>query len=224
MQDFAIAFPAGLLTFLSPCILPLVPVYIANLAGASSLETQVSHWRPFLHSLCFVAGFSLVLIGLGAIVGLLGGAVPAGILRIVAGSLIVAFGLFIIVAPRVSWLNYEIRLSRLAGKNTGYLRSVLLGAVFSLGWTPCMGPILVAMLSVAWSSQDVLRGVYLLGMYSLGLGVPFIAAGLALGRITPILRWLSRRSNIISLVSGLLLITIGVLVLTNNLGLLQFGL
>lgn len=219
----AISFTAGLLTFLSPCILPMIPVYIANLTGASSLEQPKDHWRPFFHSLCFVMGFSIVFTALGATIGLVGGAIAGGPLRIVSGILLIAFGSFLIAAQRVSWLNYEIRLWRFSGRSTGYVRSILLGVAFSLGWTPCIGPLLGGILSTALATEGVWNGVYLLGSYSLGLGIPFIVVGFTMAKITPVLRWISRHGNIISLVSGLLLIFVGILVITNNLGFLQPG-
>lgn len=226
MEDvsLAVAFGAGLLSFLSPCVLPMIPIYIANLAGAASLETQTSRWRPFLHSVGFVFGFSIVFIVLGASIGLIGRVIPAGVSRIISGSVLVVFGIFMLASRRISWLNYEVRVGRLPGSSMGYLRSIMLGAAFALAWTPCIGPILGGVLSLALNSQTVWRGVYLLGIYSLGLGIPFIVAGLFLSRATPVIRWLTRRGNVISLISGILLIFIGVLVLTNNLGILQFGL
>jgi cytochrome c-type biogenesis protein len=217
-----VAFGAGVLSFLSPCVLPLVPVYLANLAGASSVLPQTNRWPPVLHTLCFVLGFSLVFIGLGASAGLIGAVFSGVLLRKIAGALLIGFGIFLIASRWVPWLNYEIRLGRMPGGSAGYLRSVLVGAAFSLGWTPCVGATLGGILTLASSSQTVWRGIYLLAAYSLGLGVPFIAAGLALGTAVPIIRWLSRRGNIILPLSGLLLIAVGILMLTNTLMRLSF--
>jgi cytochrome c-type biogenesis protein len=216
-----IAFGAGIGSFLSPCVLPLVPVYLGNLAGVSSLTPGARRWPPFLHAICFVAGFSLVFIALGASAGLIGAAISGVWLRKIAGSLLVVFGLFLIASQWVPWLNYEKRLERMPG-GTGYLRSILVGAIFSLGWTPCIGPILGGILSLASTSQTAWKGVYLLAAYSLGLGVPFLAAGLALGTALPVIRWLGRHSIIIALVSGLLLIAVGLLMLTDTLVFLSF--
>ncbi|GAI52149.1 unnamed protein product, partial [marine sediment metagenome] len=107
------------------------------------------------------------------------------------------------------------------GGRTGYLRSMLMGSAFSLGWTPCVGPILGGILTMAAASQTAWEGVYLLAVYSLGLGLPFIAVGLALGTALPVIRWFRRRSNIISIISGILLIIVGILMLTNILGYLS---
>lgn len=216
-----IAFGAGVLSFLSPCVLPLVPAYLANLAGASAIDTSLrTSYRPALwHSLSFIAGFSFIFIALGISAGLFGGslAIPTNLLNKIAGSVIIAFGLFLIASFRIPWLNYEKRLRPIFGSNPGYFRSFLIGAVFSLGWTPCVGPILGAILTLAWSSQTVWYGASLLAVYSLGLGIPFILIGLAFGAITPLWKGLNRYSGIISWVSGLLLITLGALVLTDNL-------
>lgn len=216
------AFGAGVVSFLSPCVLPLVPVYLGNLAGASSVAPQASRWPPFLHAVSFVLGFSLVFIGLGASAGLIGATLSTVLLRKVAGALLIAFGLFLIASRWVPWLNYELRLGRMPGGGTGYLRSILVGAAFSLGWTPCVGPILGGILTLASSSQTAWRGVYLLGAYSLGLGVPFIAAGIALGTAIPIIRWLGRRGYIIAPLSGLVLIVVGILMLAGTLARLSF--
>lgn len=215
-MSLPIAFAAGVLSFLSPCVLPMVPVYLANLAGASSLSVQASRWHIFLHAISFVVGFSMVFISLGASAGLIGTVVPAGLLHRIAGTLLLVFGLYLLAAAKLPWLNYEMRLGRSFGSSTGYLRSILVGAVFSLAWTPCVGPILAGILSLASSSQTAWQGVYLLSAYSLGLGLPFIAVGLALGTAVPLIKWLNRHANIILLLSGLLLMAVGILMLTHT--------
>jgi len=221
MEDVSVpaAFGAGIASFLSPCVLPLVPVYLASLAGASSFSAQVGAGRraPVLHALCFVAGFSIVFVALGASAGVIGTVASADLMRKIAGAMLLVFGLLLLATPWVPWLNYEKRFGRMMGGGAGYMRSVLVGVAFSLGWTPCIGLILGGILALASSSQTAWHGAYLLGVYSLGLGVPFIAAGLALGTADSVTRWLSRRSNIISLISGILLIVLGILMFTNKL-------
>ena len=215
---FLTAFAAGILSFLSPCILPLVPVYLANIAGASVLTPDVSPRRHvLLHTVCFIVGFSLVFTALGASLGLLGAVVPQEVLGKVAGALLIAFGIFLVAATKVPWLNYEKRLDFARVKGTGYLRSLLIGAIFSLGWVPCVGPILGGILALAASSQTAWQGVCLLLAYCLGLGLPFIAVGLALGTASRYITWLSRHAFVTSLVAAVLLISIGVLMLTGYL-------
>ena len=219
--SYIVAFAAGLLSFFSPCVLPMVPAYLANLAGITAIDpnTRASYLPALFHSLSFVLGFSLIFVALGASIGLIGTTITAHstLLRQIAGGVIIAFGIFLIAAYKLPWLNYEKRISPTVSSNPGYLRSVVIGAVFALGWTPCIGPILGAILALAWSSQTVGQGALLLAIYSLGLGIPFIIIGLAWGAIMPLWKGLNRHLGTISIVSGVLLIIVGVLMLTNNL-------
>lgn len=214
-----VAFGGGLLSFLSPCVLPMVPVYLASLYGPEIFESKGIRVPVFLHSLSFVLGFSVVFIFLGVIVGLTGYAVNPdyNLLRKIAGSLLVAFGAFILLAMKVPWLNYEKRLSPSAGSTTGYLRSFIIGAVFSISWTACVGPILGSILTLASVRATAWQGAYLLSIYSLGLGLPFLVVGAAFDFFLPLLRRINRYSGIIHVISGLLLIIIGVLILMNKL-------
>jgi cytochrome c-type biogenesis protein len=218
---FGAAFLAGILSFVSPCVLPLVPAYLANLAGSTAIESETrrSRWPAFFHSLCFVLGFTIIFVGLGASVGLLGTVITAqaNILRYVAGSAIVLMGLFIILSLKIPWLNYEKRLHFNTARNPGYLRSVLIGAAFALGWTPCVGPVLGSILALAWSAHDVWLGAQLLIVYSMGMGIPFIIIGLAWGAVMPLWKTINKHLGIISIVSGALLIILGILILTDNL-------
>ena len=215
---FLTAFAAGILSFLSPCILPLVPVYLANIAGASVLTPDHPDRRHILlHTVSFIVGFSLVFTALGASLGLLGATAPPEVLEKVAGALLITFGIFLIAATKVPWLNYEKRLDFARAKGTGYLRSVLIGVIFSLGWIPCVGPILGGILALAATSQTAWQGVSLLLAYCLGLGLPFIAVGLALGAASRYIRWLSRHAFVTSIVAAVLLISVGILMLTGYL-------
>ncbi len=215
-----VAFSAGLLSFLSPCVLPLVPVYLASLVGPEIFEARSAGIRlpVFLHSLSFVFGFSLIFITMGAIAGLTGFVInpSLALLNKISGSLLIAFGLFILVALKVPWLNYEKRLNPSLGSTTGYLRSFLIGATFSLAWTACVGPILGGILAIALNSATAWHGAYLLSFYSLGLGLPFLIIGVAFDSMVPLLKRIQRYSQIIHVTSGLLLIVIGILVLTNK--------
>jgi len=216
-----VAFGAGLLSFLSPCVLPLVPVYLASLAGPEIFDDKITRKRMpvFLHSLSFVIGFSIVFTILGAGAGLVGLAISShlAVIRQIAGSLLIVFGLFILAALKVPWLNYEKRLSSSLGTTTSYLRSLLTGGIFSLAWTPCVGPILGGILTLALGSETAGQGAYLLAIYSLGLGIPFLTIGIAFDFITPLLKRIYRYSSLIHIISGLLLIAVGILILTNRL-------
>ena len=215
-----VAFSAGLLSFLSPCVLPLVPVYLASLVGPEIFEARSTGIRlpVFLHSLSFVFGFSLIFVTMGAIAGLTGFVInpSLALLNKISGSLLIAFGLFILVALKVPWLNYEKRLNLSLGSTTGYLRSFLIGATFSLAWTACVGPILGGILAIALNSATAWHGAYLLAFYSLGLGLPFLIIGVAFDSMVPLLKRIQRYSQIIHIISGLLLIVIGILILTNK--------
>ncbi|MFC2006698.1 cytochrome c biogenesis CcdA family protein [Chloroflexota bacterium] len=216
-----IAFSAGLLSFLSPCVLPLVPIYVASLYGADIFDDKVSKFRMplFLHSLAFVIGLSLVFSLWGASVGAVGSALVAhvSVIREIAGSLLIIFGLFMLAALKVPWLNYESRLNSPVGNTIGYLRSFLTGAIFSLAWTPCVTPILGGILALALNTATAWHGAYLLGIYSLGLGLPFLIIGAAFDSITPLLRRISSHSTTIHFFSAVLLIAVGILIVTNRL-------
>jgi len=222
-----VAFGAGLLSFLSPCVLPLVPVYLGTVCGPEILEPGADRKRLplFFHSLSFVVGFSLVFIILGASVGLLGFTLNfnMALTQAIAGGLLIAFGLFMLASLKIPWLNYEKRLAPSVGTTTSYLRSLIIGAIFSLAWTPCVGPILGGILTLAWSSETAWQGAALLAVYSLGLGLPFLIIGAAFDSIRPLLRRIHRYSTWSYIISGLLLIAVGILILTGNLSWLQGG-
>jgi cytochrome c-type biogenesis protein len=216
-----VAFGSGLLSFLSPCVLPLVPVYVAILSGPGTSVTGADrrHVPLFLHSLSFVVGFTVVFVIMGVAVGLAGFALSSHltVIRQVAGALLIFFGLFMLASLKIPWLNYEKRLPLSRGSTISYLRSFLIGAVFSLAWTPCVGPILGGILSLAWSSETAWRGAYLLAIYSLGLGIPFLVIGAAFDSVTPLLKRIHRYSTPIYIFGGVVLITVGILILTNKL-------
>ena len=213
-----VAFGAGLLSFLSPCVLPLVPVYLASLYGPGIFDARI-RVHVFLHSLSFIVGFSIIFTALGAIVGLTGYAINLNwaVLNKIAGSLLIALGLFMLAALKVPWLNYEKRLAPSMSSTTGYLRSFLIGATFSVSWIPCVAPVLGGILALASVRATAWQGAYLLAAYSLGLGLPFLIVGATFDSIMPLLKRIRRYSGLIYIISGLLLIAIGILILTNNL-------
>ena len=215
------AFSAGLLSFVSPCVLPLVPVYLASLAGPEIFEAKATRRRihMFLHSLSFVIGFSIVFVALGAGAGLVGFVIGPHlpIVSKIAGGLLIAFGLFMLAALKVPWLNYERRLTPSLGNTTGYLRSFLIGAIFPVAWIPCTSWALGGILILAGASETAWRGAYLLAIYSVGLGLPFLIIGAAFDSVTPLLKRIHRYSNWFYITSGVLLIGVGIHVLTSGL-------
>ncbi|HSW57089.1 MAG TPA: cytochrome c biogenesis CcdA family protein [Dehalococcoidales bacterium] len=219
--SFLVALSGGFLSIFSPCVLPMIPVYLASLAGPEIFEKGLTGRRLtiFWHGLGFIAGFSIVFVGLGTLAGLTGLVISSysGTVRWLSGGLMIVFGVFMLAAPHIPWLNYEKRLAPTTGRATGYLRSILLGIIFALAWTPCVGPVLGGILALALSSESVWQGTYLLAFYSLGLAVPFIIIGLAFQFVQPVVEWIKRFSRYVYMVSGALLIGIGILILLNRL-------
>lgn len=219
--SFWVALGAGFLSFVSPCVLPLVPVYIAILTGSDVLDTGTDkrQARVFLHSLIFVFGFTIVFVGLGAGAGLTGLAIDVDLLtlRRAAGILLLVFGALLLAAQRFPQLNFEKHLTLSQGRTTGYLRSFLTGAIFSMVAMSCATYILGGILMFALVSETAWHGASLLAVYSLGLGVPFLIIGAAFDKIAPLLKRIRRYSTVINIVSGALLVVVGILILTNRL-------
>ena len=220
MQDsptlgFAVAFTAGVLSFLSPCVLPLVPSYVTFVTGLSVDNVTGARRVALLHSLLFVFGFTAIFVALGAgasAVGVLLSAHRAWIGR-AGGALLVLFGLILLEVIRVPALGRDTRIY-LADKPLGYLGSVLVGVAFGAGWTPCIGPILGGILSMASTTTSMSRGTGLLVAYSLGLALPFVLAALAIdyfllafARLRRGLVWITRISGAFLIVVGLMLAT-----------------
>jgi cytochrome c-type biogenesis protein len=213
------ALGAGVLSFISPCVLPLVPVYISYLSGtAAGQQDAGGRAATVWQALLFVLGFSAVFIILGASAGLLGSGLNQylPVLRQVGGILLVVFGLHVMGAITIPLLYREKRLDYQPVTRGGGT-SFVVGMVFALGWTPCVGPILAAILLLASDSATVGQGALLLAVYSMGLGLPFLATALALGSVTRVLKRLNRYYHAIEVVSGLFLIVLGVLLFTNTL-------
>jgi cytochrome c-type biogenesis protein len=202
-----------------------VPVYLASLTGPEIFEPAPGKWRPniFFHALSFVIGFAIVFTLLGAGLGMAGFAFSEHVtlIRAISGSLLILFGLLLLLSQRVSWLNFERRLKPNQGKTTSFVRSLLTGGIFAVAWTPCVGPVLGSILMLAMSSQTAYQGASLLAVYSLGVGIPFIVIGAAFDSLTPLLKRIRRFSGIFYIVSALLLIAVGILILTDKLSLLQ---
>ncbi len=224
-QDISlyIAFGAGLLSFLSPCVLPLVPSYLAFITGLSfeelTREDDKGQRRKtiFLHSLMFGLGFSTLFVALGASATYLGQFLAAhrDTIRIAGGILIILFGLFISGIFSFNFLQREKKL-HLHSKPLGFMGSYLVGLTFAAGWTPCVGPILASILLYASTQQEMWAGISLLLAYSLGMGLPFLGSALALNSFLNTFRKTSRHLGLITKVGGALLILVGILLLTDS--------
>ena len=211
-----IAFTAGLLSFLSPCVLPLIPSYVTFITGLSLEDVQKARRAALIHSLLFVLGFTLIFLAFGATATALGQLLlyqRAWITRI-GGLLIIVFGLYMLGVFNISLFSRERRV-HIANKPVGYLGTLLVGVAFGAGWTPCIGPILGSILTYAASSADLARGLWLLLAYSLGLAVPFLLAAVAVERFLDFFGRMKRQMNWITRTSGVLMIVVGILMITN---------
>lgn len=225
-----IAFIAGILSFLSPCVLPLIPGYISFLSGFSLEELQSGSGdkkivrKAGLLSVFFVLGFSVVFVSLGASASFMGKflAVHLKIFTKIAGVVIIIFGFHLLGILKIKWLNLEKRL-KIRRFSPGPFGAFLIGLSFAFGWTPCIGPILAGILTLAATQMTVARGMLLLGIYSLGLGIPFIITGFGVGIFTKFFQRYKRFIRWGEIIAGLLLLAIGWLIFSNNLtALLRF--
>jgi cytochrome c-type biogenesis protein len=219
-----LAFIAGFASFISPCVLPIVPGYLSFISGVSFEEMTSAETRSrvrrriFLNSLFFVIGFSLVFISLGASATFIGQVLreQLRLITMIAGAVIIVFGLHMTGIFRIPFLNYEKRFHT-KGKPLGAGGALLVGLAFAFGWTPCIGPILASILAVASQQESVAEGIVLLGFYSAGLGIPFILAGVSISIFYGPFNRLKRHLPKIEMASGILLVIVGILIMTNTL-------
>ncbi|AII59297.1 cytochrome C biogenesis protein CcsB [Dehalococcoides mccartyi CG4] len=222
--SYLLALGGGLAAFFSPCVLPMMPVYLASLTGREILDTRPDFavsFKTLPHSAAFIAGFSLVFTSLGALAGL-GGVIinPSELwIRILSGGILVIFGGYMLLSLRFPSLSFEKHLFGQQNLRGGsYVRSFLSGAIFTLAWTPCISPILGSILSLTFGGESPLYGSALLAVFSLGMGIPFLVLGLLLQKTLPLIRKLSRYSGAVYGISGGILIVIGILILSNQIG------
>lgn len=219
-----LAFSAGLLSFLSPCVLPLVPAYISYLTENTIVDfnSRQSKFNTLYKSMGFVIGFSIIFIAMGASVTSLGKLLikHQDIFRKIGGTLIVIFGIHTTGIFKIKMLFYEKRFLSF-NKAKGNFASILMGMAFAAGWTPCVGPILSSILIYAANMNTISKGILLLVFYSLGLAVPFILTALAIGSFSKHIRKISKYLPIISVTSGILMILMGIMVFTNKFNILN---
>ena len=222
MLELFIALSAGLVSFLSPCVLPLIPGYVSYISGSSLNELMERKEINIFPIILFSFGFSIVFISFGATATYLGSLVLdySYELRIIAGSLIIIFSLHIMGLLNIKFLNYEKRIhSNIKPSNFG---SILIGMAFGFGWTPCIGPILGSILALAATEESINKGILLLLFYSLGLAIPFILSGYLIQRFMIFSKNLKNKMNLISKIGGGLLFITGILMITNQLQALGF--
>ena len=222
MIEFLIAFGAGLISFLSPCVLPLIPGYVSFISGQSLQELLGSKQIKFLPLILFCTGFSTVFIILGASASFLGQTLlqNSEILRIIAGIVIIIFSLQLVGLINISYFNFEKRFE--AQKSKNILFPYVIGLAFGFGWTPCIGPILGSILALASIEETLSRAILLLSFYSLGLAIPFILSGYLIQRFLLFSKNFKKNINIISKIGGVILLITGILILTNQLQAIGF--
>ncbi|MCC6261501.1 MAG: sulfite exporter TauE/SafE family protein [Anaerolineales bacterium] len=212
-----LAFLAGLASFLSPCVFSLVPAYVGYLGGrAAGGDAHSNRWATFRHGLAFVLGFSLVFVLLGVLASLAGGLLYdiRTWLAKIGGIVVIIFGLHMIGVLHIPFLAYDTRVSQAPDPKFGYLSSALMGVFFSAGWSPCVGPVLGAILTLAFNGGSISQGALLLSAYSIGLGIPFLLAALGIGWVTAILKKYSKVMRYVEIAMGILLVIVGVLLFT----------
>ncbi|MFA5143230.1 MAG: cytochrome c biogenesis protein CcdA [Candidatus Omnitrophota bacterium] len=222
--SYAVAFAAGFLTFLSPCLLPVIPSFIAYIAGISLSEMTgperqgEARAKTIVHSLLFIAGFSIVFILLGLTATFIGKALfhYQKAIQIGGGILIVLFGLYLMGILRLDFLGKEVKIG-FRSKGASYLGSFLIGVTFAAAWTPCAGPILGSILLLAGTKTSIVEGVRLLSVYSLGIAVPFLITALLINTFIAYFNKLKKLIGAVNMISGIFLVIVGVLITTNYL-------
>ena len=222
MFELIVAFGAGLLSFLSPCVLPLIPGYISYISGNSLNELIEKKRVNLIPIILFTLGFSLIFIIFGAASTFLGQVLLQNSyeLRIAAGLLIVVLSLHIIGIINLKFMNYEKRIQ--TNSNTNFYSPILIGMAFAFGWTPCIGPILGSILVLAATEQSINKGIMLLISYSLGLALPFILSGYLIQKFLIFSKNFKKNLNLVSKIGGFILLITGILILTNQLQALGF--
>jgi len=217
MFELFIAFSAGLISFLSPCVLPLIPGYISYVSGSSFNELIEKKNINLIPIILFTVGFSIVFIIFGAASTFLGQLLLQNSfeLRIAAGVIIIIFSFHIIGVINLKFLNYEKRIQ--TNNNKNIYSPIVIGAAFGFGWTPCIGPILGSILAIAATEESINKGILLLLFYSLGLALPFILSGYLIQRFLIFSKNFKKNINLVSKIGGLILLVTGILILTNQL-------
>ena len=222
MIEFLIAFGAGLISFLSPCVLPLIPGYVSFISGQSLQDILKSKQINILPLILFCLGFSTVFIILGASASFLGQTFlqNSEILRIIAGIIIIIFSLQLIGLINISYFNLEKRFE--AKKSQNILFPYIIGLAFGFGWTQCIGPILGSILALASIEETLSRAIILLSFYSLGLAIPFVLSGYLIQKFLLFSKNFKKNINLISKIGGIILLITGILILTNQLQMIGF--
>lgn len=216
-MNYIILFLEGIITFISPCILPMVPIYISYFMG-NNTDNGNSKNKGFINSLAFVIGFAFIFTLLGGMAGKFGNLINEymNIFNIISGTLLVIFGLNYIGILKVNILQRTFRINKIR-KSNSIISSLLFGFVFGVGWTPCVGPFLGSAMMIAANSSHTLQGISMLLVYSLGLGIPFILSAVLIDTLKSTFNFIKRNYKVINIISGTILIIIGILMMTGYL-------
>jgi cytochrome c-type biogenesis protein len=222
MIELFIAFGAGLISFLSPCVLPLIPGYISFISGASLNELLAKKKINLIPLILFTLGFSFVFIMFGAAASYLGQVLlqNSKVLRIIAGLIIIIFSLQLIGLINVRYLNFEKKVYTKRSNNIWF--PFIIGMAFGFGWTPCIGPILGSILALASTEETIFKAIILLSFYSLGLAIPFILSGYLMQKFLMFSKNFRKNINLVSKIGGVILLITGILILTNQLQVLGY--
>lgn len=213
-MQFFISFLEGIITFISPCLLPMLPIYVSYFAGGSERSTS----KTIKNSLGFVSGFTVVFVIMGALAGTIGGFLREyqTAVNIVSGLIVIFFGLNYIGVFKIN--IFKGINNPLAGKELGFFSSLLFGIVFSVGWTPCVGAFLGSALMLASQQGQIVTGIIMLLCYSMGLGIPFVASAILIDTLKNAFTFIKKNYKTINLICGCLLITVGIAMMTGLLG------
>ncbi len=220
--SFLIAFSAGILSFFSPCVLPLIPSYLTFLLGDYAKQQKIKNSYSIIPPLLFIAGFTLVFIGMGISASILGKILIKNqdILRKISGILIIILGIHLTGFLKINWL-YQEKSFKISQNLNKYLSSLIMGIGLAFAWSPCIGPILASILIYAGNSQSIFKGILLLSLYSLGFAIPFFLVALSINWLLPQFKKLNPYLPLLNKITGILIIILGILIYTNQLGILK---
>ena len=215
-MDYLISFLEGIITFVSPCLLPMLPLYLSYFTGQ---DNEGRKKTPVVNALGFILGFTLIFVLMGAFAGTIGGWIKeyGTVVNIVSGVIVILFGLNFMGLLRIPFLNKTHRMD-VSKIHPGFFSSVTFGLIFAIGWTPCVGAFLGSALMLAASSGDSFKGILMLLSFSLGLGIPFLASALLIDRLKSTFSWIKRNYRVVNLISGIFLVIIGSLMATGLMG------
>lgn len=216
-MEYLLLFLEGIITFISPCILPLLPLYVFYFIGGNNKGNKTKY-DAFINSLGFVLGFTIIFTLLGILAGTFGSFIKeeSSIINFFGGAIVIIFGINYIGIFKIPFLERSLKIN-IQMKNLRFISSILFGMIFAIGWTPCVGTFLGVALMIAVNSQDILKGAVMLLIYSIGLGIPFVICAILIDQMKETFKLIKRNYKIINVVSGIVLIIIGIFIMTGYL-------